>query len=302
MQLFTPLTQSCTTLVAVSRDGKAAFVSHSNDGGSNTDPRVFRAPSNLNPSRNPRPIFPALESYPRYVGTARGPMNYPSVLGHPPTKPIGTIAATNRSTFSLLEATYGIANEAGVIMAESTCSARFDAKPVPQGKALLSIDELSRIALERASSAREAVEIMGVLSERHGFYGEGFEGVGESLLVADVKGDAWIFHILPDDKGASAIWAAQRVPRGHVAVVANAYVIREIDFSDSVNFLYSPNIRSIALRLKLWSPGESFDFTKIYSGGEYGHKYYSGRRVWRGLSMLAPSAASGLKPEYSNYQ
>ena len=217
-----PFARSCTTLVAVSRDGRAAFLSHSNDGGSDTDARIFRVPANLNPTRKPRPVFPALESYPRYVGTARGPSNYPSVLDLPPTKKIGSIAPANRSTFALLEATYGIANEAGVIMAESTCSARFGAKPVPQGKALLSIDELSRIALERTSSAREAVKTMGALGELHGFYGEGFEGVGESLLVADTGGDAWIFHILPYDKAYSAIWLAQPVPPGHLAVVANA--------------------------------------------------------------------------------
>ena len=62
------------------------------------------------------------------------------------------------------------------------------------------------------------------------------------------------------------------------AVVPNVFVIREIDFNDSENFLYSPNIKEIALKNKWWEENTPFDFTKIYSGGEYHHQYYSGRR------------------------
>jgi dipeptidase len=38
---------------------------------------------------------------------------------------------------------------------------------------------------------------------------------------------------MPDDTGASAMWVAQRVPDGEVAVVANQFIIRHIDLSDS---------------------------------------------------------------------
>ena len=44
-----------------------------------------------------------------------------------------------------------------------------------------------------------------------------------------------VFHVLPDNLGGSAIWAAQRVPDDHVAVVANSFIIgRWVDGSVGV--------------------------------------------------------------------
>ena len=88
-------------------------------------------------------------------------------------------------------------------------------------------------------------------------------------------------HLLPDESGASAIWAAQRVPDGEAAAVANMFVIRQMDLSDDSAFLISGTALPTAARLGLWAEGEPFDFAAAFSAGEARHRYYSGRRQWR---------------------
>ena len=43
---------------------------------------------------------------------------------------------------------------------------------------------------------------------------------------------AQVMHILPDDTGTSAIWAAQRLEEGHAAVVPNTFIIRDVALDD----------------------------------------------------------------------
>ena len=214
--------------------------------------------------------------------------------------PIGEVPGPTTGTFGYLEAASGIINDAGVAMAECTCSAIFAALPVDKGgSALLNYAELTRIALERASTAREAIQTMGALAEEFGFFGnsgpEDLGGCAESLAVADAD-EAWLFHILPDDSGASAIWAAQRVPDGHATCCANMFTIRRMELDDPQNSLYSASALEVAARLGLWEPSTPFDFAQIYSHGEVAK--YSGRRVWRALSLLAPSLQ--LSPHYAD--
>lgn len=143
------------------------------------------------------------------------------------------------------------------------------------------IIDLGQIALERTTTSRAAVLLMGALAEVHGYNDN-----GESLLVIDPR-EGWIFQILPDDSGNSAVWVAQRVGDHEVGVVANAFTVRVVNFNDSDTFLFSTNMQDVAARATNWTRGTPLDFAAIFSVGEES-LYYSGRRMWSAYRLLAP--------------
>eukprot|EP00977_Amphora_coffeiformis_P013524 scaffold3576_cov170-Amphora_coffeaeformis.AAC.6 len=296
--------EACTVFIVgkeASVDG-SVLVSHSNDGEWETDPRLVKVPARDFAEGSLRPVYFSPENYPRYVGRERGiPEYYPKDERDTPFKPMGYIPQVPH-TFAYLEETYGAVNEHQVAIGESTCSAVFGAVPLgaPNGTALFSVDALTQVAMERATTARQAVALMGALAEEYGFYGAGeFEGTAESLGVTDPN-EAWIFHILPDPTGKSAIWAAQRIPPTGFAVLANMFVIREVDPDDTVNYSMSDSVHTVASEYGWWDADRDglLDFTRIYSDGEYAHKYYSGRRVWGGYHLVGQDYLT----EYSDLQ
>lgn len=83
-----------------------------------------------------------------------------------------------------------------------------------------------------------------------------------------------------------------------LAKVANMFSIREIDLSDTDNYLGRADLWEIAAKNGLYKEGDPKDFTATFSDGEYAHKYYSGRRMWGVFRQLAPSQQ--LPSEYGN--
>ena len=304
--------QGCTTFVitgGATSDG-SVMAAHSADGGGNTDPRLVRIPGNTYAKGAKRKVYYSPESYPRYVGDdPRAPSGaVPQYLEQncaegekncTPFVELGEIPQV-QATFSYYEAVYGVMNEHQVGISESTCSAVYAANGKHNGgKALLSVNALSQIAMERGTTAREAVQIMGDLSQQYGFYGASasFEGGGESLIVTD-QTEGWVFHILADPTGESSIWVGARVPDGHAAVVANMYSVRDVDLTDTANFLGRQDMWEIAEKEGLWAAGDAKDWTATFSDGEYAHKYYTGRRMWGVFRLVAPDTP--LQPLYDN--
>ncbi|CAK5046732.1 unnamed protein product [Aphanomyces euteiches] len=272
------------------------------------DFRLVKVPAMQHPPNSQRSIILANQPYPRYVGEERGPVYNRSNLDKglynwTNTEAIGSIPQVEQ-TYGYIEGVHGIMNEHQLGFGESTCGARLWTKPISEGgKALLDITELSRIALERTKTAREAILLMGKLAEQYGYYGaswddpaEAIKEAGEALTVTDPK-EAWMFHILPDDTGASAVWFSQRVPDNHVTAVANQFVIRTVNLTDTDNFLGSTNMHDVAKRNGFWDGRSDFDFTHAFAP-RYDNAYGMTRRVWRVFNLVNPGLI--LNPDTDN--
>jgi dipeptidase len=296
-------TDRCTSILVGPKAGTEGPMTTHNSDCADCDFRVNKVPAMDWPRGSMRPLYLYRGSYPSTVSQHRGNTWKPENLQGTPEqlKSWGTSSQITgyipqvEHTFALFEGQYGIMNEHQVAIGESTCASKFWAPPtIAGGKAMIEVREMSKIALERTTSAREAILLMGELATKYGFYscdwsgGDDSKGEGgEALTVIDTK-EAWMFHVTSDDTGASAVWVAQRIPDDHVSVVANLFVIRKID-PNSPDFLYSKNLWEVAERNNLWSPADGLlDFTPTFSP-QREHPIYGTRRVWRVLSQLAPS-------------
>jgi len=272
---------SCTTIVVTkgaSVDG-SVMVTHTADCGS-CDFRILKVPARDYEEGSKRPVYPFKLPYPRYVGESRGPAY--DTAGYEEMEPLGYIDQVEH-TYAYIDGVYGIINEHQLAIGECTTAAKTWAAE-EAGVRVFDIAALSRVAMERCKTAKEAVELMGELAVEYGYY-----GWGETLTVADTE-EAWVFEVTADPAKESALWAAKKVPDGTVFVESNEFRIRELDPEDP-DIMYSPNLHEIAEEQEWWDSesGELLDWLKTVSPGEYSHPYYSLRRVWGVLNRVAPS-------------
>ena len=283
---------ACTTIIVTpgaSEDG-SMFVTHSDDN-EMSDQRLVYVPAADHEPGSLRPVYAAAcalgefpeynsLSYPRLVCDERGETyNTP---GYPVSIPLGEIPQIEH-TFAYFDGSYGIMNEHQLMIGECTCGAKMQLNPEP-GSRIFYSSELSRVALERCTTAREAVILIGELIEQYGYW-----GTGETLLIGDPE-EAWVMEMCCGTTDSSGgLWVAQKVPDGTVFVAANEFRIRDV-LEDETVFLHSSNLFTECEALGWWSPDEgTMDWLKTVSEGEYNHPYYSLRRVWRVMTFVAPS-------------
>jgi len=119
--------------------------------------------------------------------------------------------------------------------------------------------DLSRIAMERARTAREAVEIVGGLIDEYGYSTYG----GNSHMFAD-ENEGWV---LLDFAGGQGLWIAERLGPDDVRMSYPGYINEiPLDFKDSDDFMGSANFISFAVEQGWFDPqgGEPFDVGKVY--------------------------------------
>jgi dipeptidase len=285
--------RACTTLLVTkeaSEDG-SVMVGHSDDS-ELFDQRLVYVPAADHKPGSLRPVYydasalgdkPEYHAYElrRYVGTDRGPVY--DEPDQPQSIPLGYIPQVEH-TFAYYEGSYAIMNEHQVMFGECTDGTKIQPDPIP-GKLIFYSAELSRVAAERCTTARQAVELIGNLIETFGYY-----GTGETLPIGDTE-EGWILEMAPSPEGKGGLWVAKKVPEGEVFFAANELRIREID-PDDPDTLYSKDLHAIAQKHGWWKPEDGkLDWLRAVSLGEYSHPYYSLRRVWRLQSKVAPSKA-----------
>jgi len=176
----------------------------------------------------------------------------------------------------------GNMNEHQLCISETTWGGR---KELRDPNAGMDYGSLIYVTLERARSARQAVEVIGDLMARYGYYSS-----GESFSIADPN-EVWIMEIIgkgPDRKGA--VWVARRVPDGYVCAHANQARIRTFPLDDPATCLYEKDTIQLA-RDKGWFDGadSELSFADAYAPADFGALRFCEARVWSAYRRIAPS-------------
>ena len=183
-----------------------------------------------------------------------------------------------KSTFAFLSTAYPCLNEKQLAIGETTIYGR---QELINKDGLFLIEELEKIALQRCTTARQAIALIGSLAEQYG-YGD----MAECITIADPK-EVWQLEIAGSGPGKpSALWVAQRIPDDHVGIAANIPRISDVDFRDADKFMTSTDLRKRAKDLGYWDGKDPFKFYKVIGTG----KPYAIREFYV-LNKLAP----GLK-------
>ena len=207
-------------------------------------------------------------------------------------KVIGTIPQVAK-TYKYFHTGYPHINEHQLAIGESTLSQRPELQvDVNSGKQIMTIEQAALFALQRCKKAREAIALITSLVEKYGFLPScGPES--EALCIADPE-EAWVLEVFsvgknwkPGSGELGAIWAAQRVPDDHVAVVPNWSIIKEIDLTRPDYFMASKNYMEIAIKHRWYDPesGKPFIWQDIYSPMP---REWATSRFWLFFSTFAP--------------
>jgi dipeptidase len=190
----------------------------------------------------------------------------------------------------------GNMNEHQLVIGETTFGGREELR---DSTAILDYGSLMYITLQRAKTARAAIDTIGSLINENGYCSS-----GESFSIADAN-EAWIMEIIgkgsPQNEklkngkiktiyNKGAVWVAYRVPEGYICAHANQSRIRQFPLNDPANCNYSKDVISFA-RQKGWYNGEdkNFSFADTYAPIDFSAKRFCEARVYSIFRRAAPS-------------
>ncbi|CAF1330321.1 unnamed protein product [Rotaria sordida] len=148
------------------------------------------------------------------------------------------------------------ANEHGICIGNE---AVFSKVPYDTRKPSLTGLDIVRLALERAKTAKSAVEIIGELIEKYGQGGACFDasakmsgGYDNSFLVVDGD-EAWSIET------CDHVWVAKQIKEGYYNM-SNVYAIED-DYN-----LKSNNLEEFAKEKNLWDGKDKLNFAQVFQG------------------------------------
>jgi dipeptidase len=196
-------------------------------------------------------------------------------------------------TYSVL----GNMNEHQLVIAETTYGGR---EGLVDSTAKLDYGNLIYITLQRAKTARAAIDTIAYLIQENGYYSS-----GESFSIADAN-EVWIMDIIgkgspeikKDKKGKiistkyskGAVWVALKVPDGYICAHANQSRIHKFPLNDKENCTYSNDVIRFA-KEKGWYSGDDkdFSFADTYAPLNYESLRFCEARVYSIFRRSAPS-------------
>jgi dipeptidase len=183
-------------------------------------------------------------------------------------------------------------NEKQVAISETTTTGREELR---NSEGLLGYWDLIQITLERAATAREAIEVMTSLVATHGY-----RSTAESFSIADPN-EVWLMEMSGKGPGRTgAVWVARKIPDGYMAAYANGIRIRQFPLDEPETTLYAPDVVDFAIAQGFWKRplAEPFNFAAAYDAPTVQSRRYTATRVWSIFRRAAPSLAPSLDPAY----
>ena len=184
-------------------------------------------------------------------------------------------------TFSVVS----LMNEKQVSIVETTWGGRPELRN-PEG--WLGYFNLMELALQRASSAREAIQVMHNLVQEYGY-----NDTGESFAVCD-KDEAWIMELVGKGEGRKgAVWVALRVPDNAICAYANSSRIQQFPQARKIDkklgffvtpdgqCMYSADVISFAREMGYFDGADKdFSYREAYNPMTFGKIRACEARVW----------------------
>ena len=196
---------------------------------------------------------------------------------------------TNKYLGEIAEAeeTYNVIgniNEWQVTIGETTFGGR---EEMVDTTGIIDYGSLIYITLQRAKTARQAIDIMTSLVEQYGYCSE-----GETFTICDPN-EAWIMEMMgcasdrKVEKGRT-VWVALRIPDDMICGHANQSRITKFNMKDKENVRYSKNVVSYARKMG-WYTGkdEDFSYNAAYAAPDFTGRRICDARVWSFFNRYA---------------